>query len=66
MIRKIQDALETEELTGAKNCVIDYLIRKLVTLELAFMIQSYELLITEQPNPTGTYNLTDTKVAGHA
>jgi len=68
MIRKIQDALETEDLTGAKNCVIDYLIKRLVVSEIVFMIKCYELnLITgAQSKPNDTYNLVDTQVAGHA
>ena len=43
MIRKIQDTLEADELAGAKNCVIDYLIKRLAISEILFMIQCYKL-----------------------
>jgi hypothetical protein len=68
MIRKIEDALETEELTGVKNCVIDYLIKRLVISEILFMIQCYKLnrLTLEHSESMDTYNLADTKVEGHA
>ncbi len=68
MIRKIQDALETEELTGAKDYVIDYLIKRLAISEIVFMIQCYKLnlLALEQFKSIDTHNLADIQVAGHA
>jgi len=68
IIRTIQDALKTEELTGAKDCVIDYLIRRLAVSEILFMITCYKLnmLTNEQSKSMDIYNLADIHVTGHA
>ena len=68
IIRKIQDAIETEEFSGAKDCVIDYLIKRLVISEIVFMIQCYKvsLLGREQYKSSDTHNLADIQTAGHA
>jgi hypothetical protein len=68
IILKIKDALETEELTGAKNCVIDYLIKRLAVSELVFMITCYKLnvLTMEQSSSMDIYNLADIQATGHA
>jgi hypothetical protein len=68
MILKIQNALETEELTGAKDRVIDYLIKRLAISEIVFMIECYKLrmLNLEQSQSIDIYNLAYIKVAGHA
>ena len=68
MILKIQNALETEDLNGAKDCVIDYLIKRLAISEIVFMIECYKLrmLNLEQSQSIDIYNLADIKVAGHA
>jgi hypothetical protein len=50
MLRKIQDALEADELAGAKNCAIDYLIKRLAISEILFMTQCYKLnLLSNEP-----------------
>jgi hypothetical protein len=68
VIRKIRDAIETGELSESKDCIIDYLIKRLVVSEIVFMIQCYKLglLSREQSKSHGTYNLVDIQVAGHA
>jgi hypothetical protein len=68
MIRKIEDALETEGVSGAKDCVIDCLIKRLAISEILFMIQSYRLslLSSEQSKSGDMHNLSDMKIAGHA
>ncbi len=68
VIRNIRDAIETEELSEAKDYIIDYLIKRLVISEIVFMIQCYKLglLRSEQSKSHGTYNLADIQVAGHA
>lgn len=68
MIRKIEDALETEEVSGAKDCLIDQLIKRLAIMQIAFMIQRYKLslLSRTQFKSTDTHNLAGIKVAGHA
>jgi hypothetical protein len=68
MIRKINDDIESEDLTGAKNCIIDALIKRLAIWEILFTIQCYKLGTPdpEQSKSTGIYNLVDIKVAGHA
>ena len=68
MIRKIEDALETEEVSGAKDCLIDQLIKRLAIMQIAFMIQRYKLslLSRTQFKSTDTHNLAGLKVAGHA
>ncbi len=68
MILKIHDALETEELAGAKKCVIDYLMKRLAISEILFMTQCYKLnrLTIEQSKSRDIYNLADTLVDGHA
>jgi hypothetical protein len=68
MILKIQKALDTEDLNGAKDRVIDYLIKRLAISEIVFMIECYKLrmLNLEQSQSIDIYNLADIKVAGHA
>jgi hypothetical protein len=68
MIRNIQDALETEDLSGAQDCLIDQLIKRLAITQIAFMIQSYKLSLLSQAQfkSIDTNNLADIKVAGHA
>jgi len=68
VIRKIQDALATDELTGAKNRLIDYLIRRQAVLEILFMTTYYKLIMLtrEQSQSIDIYNLADINVAGHA
>ena len=68
MIRKISDVLKTEELAEVKDLTVDYLIKKLAIIELAFMIQSYKLnmVILGKSHAMDMYNLADTNVAGHA
>ena len=68
IMQRIHDALETEELSGAKDCVIDYLIKRLALSEIVFMIQCYKfnLLALEQSKSIDVHNLVDIQVAGHA
>ncbi len=68
VILKIQAALETEELNGAKNYVIDSLIKRMAVLEILFMTACYKLntLTIEQSESMDIYNLADIKVTGHA
>jgi hypothetical protein len=68
MIRKINDDIETEDLTGAKNYIIDALIKRLAIWEILFTIQCYKLGMPdlEESKSTDIYNLVDIKVAGHA
>jgi len=68
MILKIHDALKTRELEGANDMVVDYLIKKLAIVELAFMVQSYKLnlFVLGQTKPVDMSNLADTEAAGHA
>ncbi|MGA2225040.1 MAG: hypothetical protein ABSH41_11430 [Syntrophobacteraceae bacterium] len=68
MIAKIQDALEIEELIGVKDCVIEYLIKRLAISEILFMTQCYKhsVLSFEQSKSLDIHNLADIKVAGHA
>ena len=68
MILKIHNAIKTGKLAGAKDLTVDYLIKKLAIIELAFMVQSYKLnLITlGQSKVMDINNLTDAEVVGHA
>jgi hypothetical protein len=68
MIRQIRDALETDELTGAKNYVIDCLIKKLVISQLLLAAQQYEfsLLALARSKATDADRLAGVEVAGHA
>ncbi|MGO9312027.1 MAG: hypothetical protein ACLQBD_29360 [Syntrophobacteraceae bacterium] len=68
LMRNIQDALETEKLSGTKDCLIDRLIKRLAILQIAFMIQRHKLslLSGSQFKSIDTNNLADIKVAGHA
>jgi len=68
MILKIHDALKTGKLAGTKDLMVDYLIKKLVIIELAFMVQSYKLnlIALGQSKAMDINNLTDTEVVGHA
>jgi len=68
IVLKAHHALQTGELTELKDLAIDYLLKKLVILELAFMIGSYKLTLMTlaQPELTDAHKLADTEVAGHA
>ena len=68
MIRNIEDAFETEDLSGAKDCLIDQLIKRLAIMQIAFMIQRYKLSLFSQAQfkSIDTNNLAHIKVAGHA
>ena len=66
MISKIQDSLETEELIRAKNCVIDYLIKRLIIFQLTFMIERYKSIAADKSKSIDIYNLADIEVAGNA
>jgi hypothetical protein len=68
MIDTIHDTLETEELRGIKDCLIEYLIKRLAISEILFMVESYKLSILsfEQSKSSDIHNLANIKVAGHA
>jgi hypothetical protein len=67
LMGRIQDDLEREKLSEAKNIIIDTLIKRLVIWEIGFMIKCYKLsLLTAEQSESDTYNLADTEVVGHA
>ena len=68
MIFKIHNTLKTEKLAGTKDLTVDYLIKKLAIIELAFMIQSYKLnlVVLGKSRALDTSNLADAETVGHA
>ena len=68
MINQIRNVLKSDELSEIKDITVDYLVKKLAIVELAFMIQSYKLnlVVLGKSHQIDMYNLDKTRVAGHA
>ena len=68
IVSKICDILKTEEMSEIKDFTVDYLIKKLAILELAFMIQSYKLNLSIlcKSQLVDIYNINNANIVGHA
>ena len=68
MILKINDDLENEDMIGARNYIIDALIKRLAIFEIIYTIRCCKVdhNCLEQCETSDVNNLADAKVAGHA